>query len=113
VASFRSTLEETEDADVLVHVVDASLGEWAERVAVVNQTLEEVGLAEREVVMALNKADLLDEPTRERRAREAEEMGFRAVAVSATTGEGVAELAQLVSRGSTPRQGRGPATLAE
>ncbi len=92
VASFRSTLEEAGDADVLLHVVDVAHHDWHEQTAVVNQTLEEAGLAGRPMVMALNKADLLDPATRERRQREAEELGFRAELVSAAHDQGLEAL---------------------
>ena len=98
VASFRSTLEEAADSDVLIHVVDVAHHDWQEQIAVVNQTLEEAGLSSRPIVMALNKADLLDEPTKDRRRREAEEMGFEAALVSAMGQEGVTRLMDEVSR---------------
>jgi len=71
-------------------------------VAVVNQTLGEAGLEGRPIVMALNKADLLDEPTRERRQREAEAMGFGAVLVSASRGQGLDDLMGAVAQAVAP-----------
>jgi GTP-binding protein HflX len=98
VASFRSTLEEAADADVLVHVVDVAHHDWHEQVQVVSETLDEAGLAGSLVVLALNKADLVDPETKERRQREAEEMGLRSVPVSAATGEGLPDLTSEVLR---------------
>jgi GTP-binding protein HflX len=63
VASFRATLEEAREADVLLHVIDASHPEWEEQVAVVEQVLAELDLADRPVVMVFNKIDLLPDPT--------------------------------------------------
>jgi GTP-binding protein HflX len=62
VASFRATLEETRDADLLLHVVDASHPLWEEQRLVVDQVLLELGLAEQPVLLVFNKIDLLEEP---------------------------------------------------
>ena len=69
VASFRATLEEARDADILLHVIDAAHPGWEEQTQVVETVLEEMGLyagaggAERKrVVYVFNKADLLPEP---------------------------------------------------
>jgi GTP-binding protein HflX len=59
VASFRATLEEAREADVLLHVIDASHPEWEAQVAVVEQVLGDLALADRPVVMVFNKMDLL------------------------------------------------------
>ncbi|HEX4561779.1 MAG TPA: GTPase HflX, partial [Gemmatimonadales bacterium] len=69
VASFRATLEEAEDADLLLHVIDASAEMWEEQVEVVEEALRseetrngEGGTRNREVIHVFNKADLLPEP---------------------------------------------------
>jgi GTP-binding protein HflX len=59
VASFRATLEEAREADVLLHVIDASHPEWEAQVEVVEQVLGDLALADRPVVMIFNKMDLL------------------------------------------------------
>jgi GTPase len=59
VASFRATLEETKEADVLLHVVDASHPAWSEQQQVVEKVLEELGAADRPTVLVFNKIDLL------------------------------------------------------
>jgi GTP-binding protein HflX len=61
VASFRATLEETRDADVLLHVVDASHPVWEEQRMVVDQVLLDLGLHEQPVLLVFNKTDLLPE----------------------------------------------------
>ena len=61
VASFRATLEETRDADLLLHVVDASHPLWEEQRLVVDQVLLDLGLHEQPVLLAFNKTDLLSE----------------------------------------------------
>ncbi|MEZ4423021.1 MAG: GTPase HflX [Gemmatimonadota bacterium] len=70
VASFRSTLEEAREADVLLLVVDASHSEWEEQLAVVHEVLEELDLDDRPQVLVFNKIDRLthaeEEALRER-----------------------------------------------
>ena len=61
VASFRATLEETRDADLLLHTVDASHPLWEEQRMVVDQVLVELGLGEQPVLLVFNKMDLLSE----------------------------------------------------
>jgi GTPase len=59
VASFRATLEEAKEADLLLHVIDAAHPQWEEQVQVVEAVMEEMGLEHKRVVYVLNKADLL------------------------------------------------------
>jgi len=59
VQSFKSTLDEVRDADILLHVVDASHPNYEEQIQVVNQTLHELGAENKEVMMVFNKADAL------------------------------------------------------
>ena len=61
VASFRATLEETRDADLLLHVVDASHPLWEEQRLVVDQVLLDLGLHEQPMLLVFNKTDLLTE----------------------------------------------------
>ncbi|HEY9517821.1 MAG TPA: GTPase HflX [Gemmatimonadales bacterium] len=63
VASFRATLEEAGEADVLLHVVDASHPDWEEQVEVVEEVLGELDLADRPVVLVFNKMDLVADPS--------------------------------------------------
>jgi GTP-binding protein HflX len=60
VAAFRATLEELEEATLLLHVVDITHPEAEEQVHTVEETLKELGLADRPRVTALNKLDLVD-----------------------------------------------------
>ncbi|HEX8847951.1 MAG TPA: GTPase HflX [Gemmatimonadaceae bacterium] len=63
VASFRATLEEARDADLLLHVIDASHPTWEEQRIVVDQVLAELGLHEKPVLHVFNKIDRLDDAT--------------------------------------------------
>jgi len=57
VESFKSTLDETRESDVLVHVVDVSHSNYEEQIQVVESTLEEIGAGDKPVIMVFNKID--------------------------------------------------------
>ena len=57
VASFRSTLEEAREGDVLLHVIDASHAEWEEQSWVVNDVLADLDLAGTDKILVFNKVD--------------------------------------------------------
>jgi GTP-binding protein HflX len=93
VASFRSTLEETVTAHVLVVLVDVSDPNASMHVDVVNRTLDEIGATEQPRVLVLNKVDRLE--------GEAALAGWLeryagAVPLSAATGRGTEDLASVV-----------------
>ena len=57
VESFKSTLDEVREADVLIHVVDISHPTFEEQLAVVNETLRELGVADKPTLLVFNKID--------------------------------------------------------
>jgi GTP-binding protein HflX len=59
VAAFRATLEEVEEADILLHVIDASHPRWREHAEVVRGVLEEMAVDNKPILHLLNKVDLL------------------------------------------------------
>jgi len=63
VASFRATLEEVTDADLLLHVIDASHPGWEEQRRVVNSVLDELGVQEKPVLNVFNKIDRIASET--------------------------------------------------
>jgi GTPase len=87
VAAFRATLEELAEADVLLHVVDASHPALDEHMTAVEQMLGELEVSDRPIVLALNKVDLLEPPL-----ASALVARLDGVPVSARTGEGVPAL---------------------
>jgi GTP-binding protein HflX len=89
VAAFRSTLEETALADLLLHVVDSNSPERFDQVAEVNKVLGEVGAEHIPQILVLNKIDLQDTAPGAQR----DEYGRIArVYLSAKTGAGIEEL---------------------
>jgi len=93
VEAFRSTLEEAADADLLLHVVDASHPDPEGQIAAVRAVLADVDAERVPELIVLNKTDLA-EPFAVERLRHAHR---DVVAVSARTGEGMDELMQRIS----------------
>jgi GTP-binding protein HflX len=63
VESFKSTLDEVREADILMHVVDISHPQYEEQLTVVNKTLAELGSAEKPTITIFNKMDRFEEVT--------------------------------------------------
>lgn len=93
VAAFRSTLQETRDADLLLHVVDAGAEERDEYMHTVRDVLEQIGAHEVPQLLVFNKIDLTGDLPRMDRGAEGEP---ERVWVSAITGEGFDELRQAI-----------------
>jgi GTP-binding protein HflX len=92
VAAFRATLEELTEADVLLHVVDASHPQLDEQMAAVDALLRELEVAERPRLVVLNKVDRLEDPDAAAGLVRMQD----GVAVSARTGEGLPELLDAI-----------------
>ena len=88
VEAFRSTLEEVGDADLVLHIVDASHPDPASQLAAVREVFAEIGVLDVRELVVLNKVDVAD-PAFVARLLRAEP---HLVAVSARTGEGIEEL---------------------
>ncbi|MFN3839894.1 MAG: GTPase HflX [Cyclobacteriaceae bacterium] len=101
IESFKSTLDEVCEADLLLHVVDGAHPFHDNQIEVVNQTLAEIGAGNKPTLLILNK---VDEVRKQHPEGNLEEMkgnyrqhGFEKVMfVSALTGEGIPELRQLL-----------------
>ena len=57
VESFKSTLDEVREADLLLHVVDISHPQYEDQISVVNQTLAEIGVSDKPTILVFNKVD--------------------------------------------------------
>src|ERR1019366_4775792 len=82
VASFKSTLAEVKDADLLVHVVDASSAQAAEQRAVAEEVIAGFGVEKRRILLAYNKTD----------RPHPDVLAADGIRISAATGDGVPEL---------------------
>ena len=93
VAAFRATLEEVAEADLLLHVVDASHPAREERLAAVYRVLDEVGCSAVQQLLVFNKCDCMDDIDVTRLSRSAD-----AVCISARTGFGTDDLVRRLMR---------------
>jgi GTPase len=96
VDAFGATLEETALADLIVHVVDASVDEdeMVGMMRAVEAVLDDIGAGERPRLLVLNKADQIDDERRE-------ELRFRhpdGILVSALSGDGLDDLGERIER---------------
>ncbi len=96
VAAFRATLEEIAEADLLLHIVDASHPNAVEQIKAVEETLLEIDAEHIPVILVLNKIDRLDDRA-EALSIVADYPGT-AVAVSAREGTGISEMLREVER---------------
>jgi GTP-binding protein HflX len=94
IASFRATLEEARQANLLLHVADAANPAVAEQIAAAYKTLEEIGIREKDTLLVLNKIDALPDGIRVEGLRNRYP---QAIPISARRGLGLAELAAAVS----------------
>ncbi|MDH5379874.1 MAG: GTPase HflX [Cyclobacteriaceae bacterium] len=85
IESFKSTLDEIKEADVLIHVVDISYPFHQNQIEVVEKTLKELGVVDKPVLYVYNKVDKLSEEEREDLQVE------KGIFVSATTGQNIDE----------------------
>jgi GTP-binding protein HflX len=94
VDAFAATLHETREADLILHVVDASVDEeeMQAMLRAVDETLDSVGAGDRPRLLVLNKADALDDERREELAFEHPD----GLLISAATGEGIEQLGERI-----------------
>lgn len=96
VAAFRATLEEIAEADLLLHIVDASHPNAREQIKAVEMTLGEIDAGHIPVILVLNKIDRLED-TQEALAAVQDYPGT-AVGISARAGTGISEMLREVER---------------
>jgi GTP-binding protein HflX len=92
VASFRATLAEAAEAEVLVHMVDCSHPDWQDHLRVGDEVLESLGIEARSALVVLNKVDRLDG------ALPLDPPGRTVVGISAARGDGVDDLKAALRR---------------
>ncbi len=78
VAAFKATLEELDEADILIHLVDIADPLYLDKIEAVNRILGEIGLGDKEQILVFNKMDLIDEEQARSEAR-----NYEGIAVSA------------------------------
>jgi GTP-binding protein HflX len=98
IASFKATLEEARQADLLLHVADASNPAALDQIKAVYDVLEELGINEKDTILVLNQIDAITEDSTLDRLKERYPS---AIAVSARTSEGLNRLGVAVSEALT------------
>ncbi|MEO9869270.1 GTPase HflX [Ekhidna sp.] len=90
IESFKSTLAEVQEADILLHIIDTSNPSHEDHIAIVDETLTEIGAGDISTIRVYNKMDKSDDE------------GIKAgkgqsIKISAKTGEGISELRELIA----------------
>jgi GTP-binding protein HflX len=93
IASFRSTLSEIKNADLILHIVDASEPDIESKINAVEKTLEEIGCQDKKTLMVFNKIDRVFEPKVLKRLKRNYN---KPVFVSALSGEGIEQLKSTI-----------------
>lgn len=88
IESFKSTLAEVREADILLHVIDASSSSHEDHIKVVEQTLTEIGVGKITTIKVFNKIDRLDEKPIS--------SGKKSISISAKDGIGIEEFRRLI-----------------
>jgi len=94
IASFKATLEETRQADLLMHVADAGNPDVLQQISAVFSVIKEIGIEEKGSVLILNKTDTLDSQSRLEPILARYPNG---IPVSARSGDGIERLSAAVS----------------
>ncbi|HSF89437.1 MAG TPA: GTPase HflX [Saprospiraceae bacterium] len=111
VESFKSTLDEVHEADILLHVVDISHPQYEDHITAVNQTLLEIKVEQKQTIMVLNKIDqyrklnyddFLEDEIKlqieeELQDRLRNEFGMETILISAATGENIDKLREMLT----------------
>ena len=92
IESFKSTLDEVREADILLHVVDATSRTLDEYMTVVEETLDEIGIRNKKTVLVFNKIDRVDP----QRLAELKKDAPEAIFVSASRGIGIGKLKEEI-----------------
>ncbi len=91
VQAFKATLEEVVEADLIIHVVDASTEHYKLQISVTNKVLGELGASDKPQIIAYNKVDLLED-------RSGIPKFENVLQISAHTGEGIDQLIETVRK---------------
>lgn len=97
IESFKATLEEVQEADILLHVIDISDKKWLEKVKVVKEILKDLSADEKPVIYVFNKADKVVEKEEDiKYLTEPAFMDSKAVVISVVKGWGIEELLKAI-----------------
>lgn len=98
IAAFRATLEEISEADLIIHVADASHANVSEQIEAVEDTLAELDLPPIPSILALNKTDLVGEAVTDLLGAFPDTTYDAVLAISAKSGDGLSELRESIEQ---------------
>ncbi len=99
IESFKATLEEVQEADIILHVIDISDKNWLDKVKTVQQILADLGADNKPVIYVFNKVDLIVKSEEEvKYLTQPAFMESRSVVVSANKGWGIKELLDTIAK---------------
>lgn len=104
VASFRATLEEVAEADLLLHVIDASHASWEEQRLVVDDVLSELGVQHLPMIYVFNKMDRLTPEQAEGLRERIDNLAPGSIFTSASSPEGLEPLRALLRKALRARR---------
>jgi GTP-binding protein HflX len=113
VAAFRATLEETVQADILLHVVDAGSANREQQIEEVNKVLKEIGADNIPQILVFNKIDAADLSARAPGYQRNEYGRIAKIRLSAKTGEGLELVKVALSEAMKQRKDRSAAAVSE
>lgn len=93
IEAFKSTLEEAKYADFIIHVVDASNPQWEKQMAIVYQTLDDLGVRDKKILTLFNKQDLVEEEETRKDLR-----ADYTLSIEAKNGVGLEEVKQYLEK---------------
>ncbi len=102
IKAFKATLEEMEDADMLIHLVDISNALFEDRMAAVEKLLDELGLSDKRRILVFNKCDLVDPAIAKNLARR-----FKGILISAIDRSTLTELLGTLEKSLWGREKEG------
>ncbi len=97
IEAFKSTLDELDYANLLLHVIDLSNPSWEDQIAVVNATLLELGVSEKQIIHVFNKIDKIS-PEEMEALQERLQSFTPAILVHTMSKEGVAPLLEVIKK---------------
>jgi GTP-binding protein HflX len=113
VAAFRATLEETVQADILLHVVDAGNANREQQIEEVNKVLKEIGADNIPQILVFNKIDAADLSASAPGYQRDEYGRIAKIRLSAKTGEGLELVKVALSEAMKQRKDRSAAAVSE
>lgn len=114
VAAFRSTLEESVEADILIHLIDSSHPQAIEQAKTTNEVLAKLNAQNRPIITVINKVDLAEKNSQQRATIQKLRISYpKSVQISALSGEGISDLYETMMQALQDRRKRVPLRIPQ